>query len=452
MVSLTFYGGANEIGGNKILLEDKGVRIYLDFGQPFDFGEEYFYDFLSPRTANGLEVFFEFGLLPKLSGLYSKQQLMRTDVKHAKPDVDAVFITHGHSDHVGHLSFLDESIPIYIGHGAHKIIEMYHEFYPSLIDIGEHHNLHRFKSGDKIKVGHLEVEPVHVDHSIPGAYGFLVHTSQGVIAYTGDFRMHGPRADMTGEFMEKAAESKPYALICEGTRMGSESEHNYSEGEVEKKASEITAASKGLVLAYFSMSNVDRFMCFYSVAKKNRRTLVIDPRLAHIIHNLREKIPSLPDVMKDPHIAVYYRLAKSCTFSPMDYYIWERPYMGNMITYREVAKDPQRYLMHMGFYRLMELVYLQPKDADFIYSMSEHFYEGDDNEEMRAIWENWMRHFKIKFHKLHSSGHASAKDIADFIKAVSPKLVIPVHTQNAQDFRKIHPHVRLPQKGETLEL
>jgi len=36
MASLTFYGGVNEIGGNKILLEDNGARVYLDFGQPFE--------------------------------------------------------------------------------------------------------------------------------------------------------------------------------------------------------------------------------------------------------------------------------------------------------------------------------------------------------------------------------------------------------------------------------
>jgi histone acetyltransferase (RNA polymerase elongator complex component) len=40
MVKLVFYGGVNEIGGNKILLEDKGTKIFLDFGQSFTFGEE----------------------------------------------------------------------------------------------------------------------------------------------------------------------------------------------------------------------------------------------------------------------------------------------------------------------------------------------------------------------------------------------------------------------------
>jgi len=40
MAALTFFGGAGEIGGNKILLEDEGVKIYLDFGESFDFGDK----------------------------------------------------------------------------------------------------------------------------------------------------------------------------------------------------------------------------------------------------------------------------------------------------------------------------------------------------------------------------------------------------------------------------
>lgn len=54
MVKLTFYGGVNEIGGNKILLEDKGTKIFLDFGQSFTFGEEFFTSWLQPRGLNGL--------------------------------------------------------------------------------------------------------------------------------------------------------------------------------------------------------------------------------------------------------------------------------------------------------------------------------------------------------------------------------------------------------------
>jgi len=307
MTSLTFYGGANEIGGNKFLLEDKGVRIYLDFGESFDFGEDYFYEYLTPRKANGLEVFFEFGLVPKVSKLYSKDELKLTDLKYQKPDVDAIFISHSHSDHVGHLPFVDEDIPIYMGHGTNRVIETYHKLYPGLFDIGNHNNIKLFKSGDKIKIKHLVIEPIHVEHSVPGAYGFIVHTSKGPLVYTGDLRMHGPKSEMTKEFIDKASSCKPTVLLCEGTRMSFETEHNYTEKEVFVKVSKIIEESKGLVLGYFSMVNVDvdRFMSFYNATIKNKRKLVVDTRLAYILDNLREKIPVLPDVMKDKNISLY---------------------------------------------------------------------------------------------------------------------------------------------------
>jgi mRNA degradation ribonuclease J1/J2 len=40
-----------------------------------------------------------------------------------------------------------------------------------------------FTTGDKFKIGSLEVEPIHVDHSVPGAYGFIIYTSEGPIVY-----------------------------------------------------------------------------------------------------------------------------------------------------------------------------------------------------------------------------------------------------------------------------
>jgi len=452
MVSLTFYGGANEIGGNKILLEDKGVKLYLDFGQSFSFGEEYFYEYLAPRTANGLEVYFEFDMLPKIKGLYSETLLRMTDLKYHKPDVDAVLISHPHADHLGHLGFLDEEIPVYMGHGAHRITEIYHKLYPSFSNIGAHENLHLFSSGEKLKIGHIIVEPVHVDHSIPGAYGFIVHTSKGPVVYTGDFRIHGPRADMTEEFAKRAAASKPRALLCEGTRMGYETEHNFTEAEVERKASEIIKASKGLVLAYFSMNNIDRFMCFYNAAKRNGRILVIDTRIALIIDSMRDKIKALPDVRKDKNIAVYFRISKSCTYCEKDYATWEREYLPRMVTSEGISRHQKRYVMHLGFYRLIELIYIQPKDADFIYSMSEHIFEGDDNDKQRKVWENWMRHFDIKFHIAHSSGHASRSDILSFIKQLNPKVTVPIHTQHADDFDKTGCEIVKPKKGETMEI
>lgn len=462
MVSLTFYGGAGEIGGNKILLHDtlpakdgkpaSTARIYLDFGQSFDFGTDYFYEWLQPRAAHGLEVFFEFDMMPKIPRLYSKTMLEKTDLKYEKPDIDAVFISHSHSDHANHLSFLDESIPVYMGHGTNKILEAYHTLYPQFADIGEHEKLHLFKSGDKIKVKHLTIEPIHVEHSIPGAYGFIIHTSKGPIVYTGDLRLHGPQSWMTKEFIEKAAKSRPKALLTEGTRMGHDEEHNYTEKEVEDKVEKIVKESKGLVFAYFSMSNVDRFMSIYKAAVKNKRKLVIDTKFAYIVDNLREKITALPDVMTDKNIMVYFRLAKTGTYSEKDYFVYERKYMPRMITYSEIAKDQKGYVMHMGFNKLMELVYIQPKNADYIYSSSEHFLEGEENEDEKRVLDNWMAHFQVKFHKAHCSGHASREDIEKMVGEIKPEILIPIHTERPEEFKKFHKNVLVPGEGKTIEL
>ncbi|TLY07052.1 MAG: hypothetical protein E6K85_09990 [Thaumarchaeota archaeon] len=79
--------------------------------------------------------------------------------------------------------------------------------------------INEFRSGRRFRVGSLEIHPIHVDHSIPGAYGFIISTSAGAVVYTGDVRLHGARPEMTQEFMAEAKAVKPLALICEGTRI-----------------------------------------------------------------------------------------------------------------------------------------------------------------------------------------------------------------------------------------
>ena len=79
--------------------------------------------------------------------------------------------------------------------------------------------INEFRSDRRFRVGSLEIHPIHVDHSIPGAYGFIIYTSAGAVVYTGDVRLHGARPEMTQEFMAEAKAVKPLALICEGTRI-----------------------------------------------------------------------------------------------------------------------------------------------------------------------------------------------------------------------------------------
>jgi len=157
------------------------------------------------------------------------------------------------------------------------------------------------------------VEPVHVDHSIPAAYGFLIHTSEGTVVYTGDLRAHGPRKDMTEEFKDKARESEPVAMICEGTRMVEEERRkNYSEHQVKTLSGKVVSSTDKIVFVTRYSRDMDRFRSFYNVAKNNGRKIVISLKTAHLLNRLVEdKHLDLPDPLKDENILVYYKRKRS---------------------------------------------------------------------------------------------------------------------------------------------
>jgi len=450
MVSLTFYGGVNEIGGNKVLLEDGDVRVFLDFGQSFNFGLDFFTRWLSPRGVNGLGDFFEFGLLPKLKGLYAREQLRFTDVSYVKPRFDSVFLSHAHFDHVDHVGFLDPLIPVYLGVGTKLFLESM-EATSGFCNYGEH-RYRTFRTGDKIKVGGLVVEPIHVDHSIPAAYGFLIHTSEGVVVYTGDIRAHGPRRDMTEEFIDKACACEPVAMICEGTRMvEKERRRNYSEGEVRRLSDGVVSSTNKIVFVTRYSRDMDRFRTFYDVAKKNGRRIVVSPKTAHLLSRLVEdKRLDLPDPSKDKDILVYFKRKRSGEFDERDYYVWERGFTDKMVTHEFVHKNQGSLVMDLNFYEFTELIDINPDSGcHFIHSMSEPFSEEDIEDK---VMHNWLNHFKMQFHQLHASGHMNKHELTDLINHIKPKRIFPIHTENQQLFKKKCSNVQILECGREYTL
>jgi ribonuclease J len=434
MVKLTFYGGVNEIGGNKILIEDKKTRIFLDFGKSFTSGDEFFTGWLSPRNIVGLKDYFEFGLLPKIKGIYSKEQLEHTDLPYSEPEIDAVFLSHAHFDHIDHIQFLDPKIPIYLGAGTKLFIEAQEET-SSFCNYCEH-AYRTFRTGDKISVGDIEVEPVNVDHSIAAAYGFLIHTSEGTVVYTGDMQAHGPRNEMTEDFIQKACESEPAAMICEGTRMAkTERRKNFSEEQVEQESNKVVSSADKMVFVTHYSRDVDRFRSIYTVAKQNKRTFVISTRTAHLLNKLiQDTHLDLPDPLKDENIKVYYKAKKSGEYTEKDYYTWERPYLDKIVTWQDIHNKQKEHVMDLNFYQFAELIDIRPDpNSHFIHSMSEPFSDEDIEDE---VMHNWLRHFDINFHQLHASGHMNRKQLEERINRVNPKKLYPIHTENPRLFKE----------------
>ena len=450
MVSLTFHGGVNEIGGNKILLQDGDTRVWLDFGQSFTLGQDYYTGWLRPRGINGLGDYFEFDLLPQLPGLYAEKMLENTDLRYGELEFDGVFISHAHADHVTHICFLDPEIPVYTGEGTKLFMEAM-EKTSTFANYGEH-DYRSFRTGDRITIGPLELEPIHVDHSIPAAYGYIIHTSEGTLVYTGDLRAHGPKHEMTQEFWEAAEYVEPVAMISEGTRMELRGRRrNLSEAHVLNGVVKVCkdADVQGKAVFYtHGPRDMDRLHTFSIAAEDCGRQMVVSTKTAHLLHRLVEdEHLDLPDPLRDDIVAVYFRRKRSGDYAEKDYYIWEREFLDAMVTSEDLRRRPGDYIVSLGFNAFTELIDIHPQPGSpFIYSMSEPF--GEENLEEKVM-HNWLDHFGLVYHQLHASGHMSRKELGEAIGLVNPSKLFPVHTENPQLFSDFHESVISPVLGET---
>jgi len=439
--SLTFYGGVNEIGGNKILLQDRDTKIFLDFGMSFALKKQYYsLPFLSPRSEKSLQ---ELGILPKLEGFY------KFDEK--APEVDAVFISHAHMDHSAYISFINREIPVYCGETTKTILQALSEVRTANLEFNvEDISLKSFRTGDTITVDELKIEPVHVDHSIPGAYGFIIHTSNGTIVYTGDFRAHGTKPKMTSDFVKKAREAEPVVVITEATNMTGASVS--SEVEVETKLNSIVGQASGIVFGDFAYADVDRLNSFYRTAKKNERCLAVSLRQAYMLKALRDdKHLNVPD-LNDDNILIFRKSKKK-------YRKWEKrtmeQYSDKIVDVFEISKQQNETILAMSFYDLEELVEINPRPGScYIISASEPF-----NEEMEIDFErlvNWLRHYGLPQYHVHVSGHIMPLQLKSILKEINSTKIFPIHTEHADLFAKfmrgLRSKVVLTEKGREYKI
>jgi ribonuclease J len=463
MTSLTFYGGVNEIGGNKILLEDKDTKVFLDFGKSFGRRAKFFEEFINPRTSNGITDFLTMGLVPDISGVYRDDLMIMAGRKPQKPEIDAVLLTHAHSDHADYISFLHEDIPIHMGSACHLILKALADranrtiereildYKPRPYNIKDKpiaRKINEFRTGDKFKIGSLEIEPIHVDHSVPGAYGFIIWTSEGPIAYTGDIRLHGTHSEMTRDFIERAKEVKPIALITEGTRI-TDVEKQESEKLVYEQSKKTVTESDNLVFADFNFKDVDRLRTFYTIAKETGRKFVVKINDAYFLKYLsQDKHLDVPNI-DDEDIIIYLPKRGTGTYSDNDYKGNDKEFLNlhNTWTAEQIAARPDKALCAIGFYSFTALIDMKPKPgARYIHSASEPYNEEQELAQERI--DAWIEHFSMNKFQSHCSGHARGKDLLEAVKEIEAKTIFPIHTEHPDQFKKISKSVTLVEEAK----
>ncbi|MFM8866787.1 MAG: ribonuclease J [Ilumatobacteraceae bacterium] len=159
-VRIAFLGGLGEIGRNCMVVEQDERLLILDCGLMFP-----------DPDMHGIDL-----VLPDFT--YLRENADR---------IEACVATHGHEDHVGGLQFLlrDLSFPIYgsrvtLGLARHRIEEAGLLGKTEFITVADN---------ERRRIGPFDVEFIPVTHSVPHAHAIALHTPQGVIIHSGDFKI-----------------------------------------------------------------------------------------------------------------------------------------------------------------------------------------------------------------------------------------------------------------------
>ena len=495
MTSLTFYGGVNEIGGNKILLEDKGTKIFIDFGMQMGKVNDYFAEFLNPRNLNGMGDLFEFDLLPNIKGIYRRDYSRHTSYGDHSDDtsIDGVLLSHAHVDHCAYIHYLRPEIPIYCSEASKLIMQCFQDTGGSEEYITYKENFKTYKNSrggqsrankpehqDEIfrninvinptktlEIDSIRVESIPIDHSLPGVYGFLIHTSEGNLGYTADIRFHGRRPEESQNFVDRCGSENLDYLLCEGTRI--DKDKSTTELGVERDVRQIIDETQQLVVCTYPTRDLDRLLSFYNAVKQTDRQLVIDTKQAYLLKLFQES-QQYRDIFPsptDPLIKVFVSrkswglLGKDPGVWPRnimqaDYKMWEREFLDypNRVDYVYVKDNQKNYVFYCSDYKLQDLIDVRPKEnSSYIRSSTEPF-----NDEMKLDQERvkrWLIHFGLisndgAWKTVHVSGHGSGDQIKKVIMETNPKTLIPIHTEHKDYFNTLHEDVRKVRLDETL--
>lgn len=459
------YGGKNEIGGNKVLIQHEGINIFLDFGMSFTQVNKYFSEFLQPRKCTGLNDFFEMGLLPDIKGLYREDYLKHMGRAQEERRIDAVFLSHAHADHAQYIHFLRKDIPIYCTQATKSILKSLEKTssysFSDLITCSEAFTYYTtsrgtlsrvtrrqtdyvterlyniMEPGKTIELGSIAIEMIPVDHSLPGACGFILYSDEGNLVYTGDIRFHGSQKNLSRVFVEKAKATNPKWLLCEGTRI--DSSEIISEENVKTQISDIISQTDKLVFVEHPIRDLDRVITIYKSSKENNRDFVVTMKLAYLIRELDGICPFKLEDIKILIPKKSWGLIGRKNIEPdqlvKDYKsLWERDFIfhENVITVEELRKAPQNYTVSMNMWEINQLIDLKPEHAIWIKSSCEPFSPDMELDEERK--KNWLEYFKITEYLAHASGHASGDEIREMIREINPENVIPIHTEHPEMF------------------
>ena len=378
---LVALGGLGEIGRNMMVYEYDNELLIVDVGVLFP-----------EESQPGIDL-----ILPDFS--YIRDRL---------DDVTAIFLTHGHEDHIGAVPYLLRErgdIPVY---GSKLTLAL------TAAKLKEHRItglMREIADGEKVKIGSFEVEAVAVNHSIPDALALAIKCGAGTVLHTGDFKMDQLPLDGRITDLRRFASlgEEGVDLFLVDSTNADVPGFTPSEREIMPTLDRIISNTRRRVIVASFASHVHRIQQVIDIAVQNNRKICfigrsmvrnmdIASRLGYL------NIPAFAMIEKDDLDKYGDNVVLICTGS---------------------QGEPLAALSRMAYGEHSIVV----GDGDTVV-LASSLIPGNESPVYRVINELTRLGAKV-VHKgnamVHVSGHAAAGELLYCYNLVKPKNVMPVH-------------------------
>jgi ribonuclease J len=393
-------GGAGEIGMNAYVYgygpAGKERLIVVDLGVTFP----------DMDSTPGVDL-----ILPDITWLEER-----------KAQIEGIFITHAHEDHVGAIGHYWERLgaPVYArpftaniarrkldehGHPASVVTVV--DVYPQVIDCGP-----------------LKVSYLPISHSIPESAGLLIDTPEGRVLHSGDFKID--ETPIVGDpwneaLWEEVSKDGVKALICDSTNVFSR-DAGRSEATIGDAIADMMKEAQGMVVATTFASNIARLKTLAIAAQKADRSVVL---LGRAMRRMVEAATEVGILTGFPAVV-----------SPEDAKNMPREHVMLLVTGSQGERRAASAQLSQGSYLGLKL-----KEGD-TFLFSSKTIPGNERGVIRIM--NQLSELGVDViddagGKYHVSGHANRPDLERMHQIVKPQILVPMHGEH----RHLREHVKL---------
>lgn len=340
-----------------------------------------------------------------------------------KDKVKAIFLTHGHEDHIGSLPYILQQLnrPVYGTALTLGIVENKLKEHNMLSDC----ELNKVEAGDIVELKNLKIEFIRNTHSIADSCSIAIHTPVGVILHTGDFKIdYTPIDGLVMDFHRIAELGKKGVLLlmADSTNVQRKG-HTISEKSIGETLTKIFSNAKGRVIVATFASNIHRMQQIVDASIEYGRKVAFSGRSMENISKVAMDLGYL-------HIPETYLI----TVDEM------KNYPNEQITIITTGSqgEPMAALARIAYSNHRKIA-IESKDL-FIISASP--IPGNEKLISRVINELFKKGADVIYEALeevHVSGHAYEEELKLIHTLVHPKYFMPVHGE----YRHLKRHVDL---------